>query len=148
MPKKQTNSETKFETSVDSLHRSETNKIIAGVAGGLGEYFGIDPTIIRIIFIIISIFGGSGILLYLILWLIIPKESDTNPKETLHSNLAEMKIRARSLGEGSKSLWGIVIILLGIIFLLNNFDFGINLGRLWPVILIAFGLLVLNKDGK
>ena len=58
------------------LYRSAKNKIIAGICGGMGEFLNVDPTIIRIIWIILSLTYGSGILLYLILWLVIPK----NPK--------------------------------------------------------------------
>lgn len=54
------------------LYRSKSNKVIAGICGGLGEYFNIDPVIIRVIFAVFTVFGGSGILLYLILWIIIP----------------------------------------------------------------------------
>ncbi len=56
------------------LYRSLKNRVIAGVAGGLGEYLNIDPVVIRIIFIVLTVFSGSGVLLYLIMWLIIPDE--------------------------------------------------------------------------
>jgi phage shock protein PspC (stress-responsive transcriptional regulator) len=49
---------------------SEDNKVIGGVCGGLGEYFDIDPDKIRIGFVVFSLLGGSGILVYLILWII------------------------------------------------------------------------------
>ncbi|MCK6581033.1 MAG: PspC domain-containing protein [Anaerolineae bacterium] len=55
------------------LLRSRTNRQIAGVCGGLGEYFGIDPTLLRIAFILMVVFGGSGLLLYIILALVIPE---------------------------------------------------------------------------
>ena len=54
------------------LYRSNSNKMIAGVCGGLGEYFDIDPTIVRLVFLIVVFFGGSGILLYLIGAIVIP----------------------------------------------------------------------------
>lgn len=55
------------------LYRSSTNKKIAGVCGGLAEYFGIDATVIRVIFIILLLPGGlPGIIPYLILWVIMP----------------------------------------------------------------------------
>ncbi len=59
------------------LYRSETDKILGGVAGGLGEYFDIDPNIIRAIFVILAVFGGSGIVIYLILWVLLPTKSST-----------------------------------------------------------------------
>ena len=56
------------------LTRSKTNIKIAGVAGGIGEYFGVDPTFVRLIFVILAIPGGiPGVLLYLLCMLIIPK---------------------------------------------------------------------------
>ncbi len=57
------------------LYRSNTDKMIAGVCGGLGQYFGVDPTLIRLIFALLVVFGvGSGILLYLILAIGMPLE--------------------------------------------------------------------------
>lgn len=50
--------------------------MIAGVCGGIGEYFDVDPTIVRIIWVLVVLFGGSGILVYIILWIVIPTESD------------------------------------------------------------------------
>ena len=54
------------------LYRSETNRWLLGVCGGLGEYFNVDPTLIRILFIVFALVFGGGLLLYLILWIIMP----------------------------------------------------------------------------
>ena len=51
------------------------NKMVAGVCSGLGEYLGIDPTIVRIVYVLMILFGGFGLLLYVILWLVMPKPS-------------------------------------------------------------------------
>jgi phage shock protein C len=56
------------------LYRSNREKMIAGVCGGLANYFGIDPTIVRLIFILLFFAPPSGILIYLIMWLITPLE--------------------------------------------------------------------------
>lgn len=56
----------------NKLYRSETDKMIGGVCGGLGEYFQIDSTIIRLLWAALVLVGGSGILLYLIAWILIP----------------------------------------------------------------------------
>jgi len=57
------------------LARSRSNRVIAGVCGGLGQYFGVNPLIFRILFILIAAPGGiPGILLYLILWLVMPEQ--------------------------------------------------------------------------
>lgn len=57
------------------LYRSQTEKMIAGVCGGLGEYLNLDPTIVRLIFVLLFFLGGHGILVYLVLWLVMPLEA-------------------------------------------------------------------------
>ena len=54
------------------LYRSNEHKMIAGVCGGLGEYFDMDPTIVRLIVVAAALIGGSGLLAYLLAWIIIP----------------------------------------------------------------------------
>jgi phage shock protein C len=54
------------------LYRSRKDKMIAGVCGGLADYFKIDPSVIRIIFIAFLLFGGSALLVYLVMWFVIP----------------------------------------------------------------------------
>lgn len=54
------------------LVRSRANRTVAGVCGGIAEYYGWDPTIVRVAWIVLTLLGGSGILLYLILWLVMP----------------------------------------------------------------------------
>lgn len=59
------------------LYLSDTDKKLGGVCGGLGEYFEKDPTLVRIIFILIILFSfGFGVLAYLLMWLIIPRRSN------------------------------------------------------------------------
>ncbi len=61
------------------LYRSQKNKVLAGICGGIGERFGIDPTIVRVIWVVISFFLGyfiGGLVLYIILIFIIPQEPD------------------------------------------------------------------------
>jgi phage shock protein C len=57
------------------LYRSNTNRMLAGVCGGLAEYFNLDPTLIRVLFIVLAVLGGSGVVLYLAMWIIVPKEA-------------------------------------------------------------------------
>lgn len=56
------------------LYRSRKERMIAGVCGGLGEYFGIDPTLVRLLFVIGTLFGGPGLLAYLIMLIVVPEE--------------------------------------------------------------------------
>jgi phage shock protein C len=56
------------------LYRSKTNRKLAGVCGGLAQYFNIDATMIRVLFILLAVLGGSGLVLYVAMWIIVPKE--------------------------------------------------------------------------
>ncbi len=56
------------------LHLSSKDKKLGGVCGGLGEYFDIDPTLVRIFFLFFTLAGGGGLLLYLLIWIITPKD--------------------------------------------------------------------------
>lgn len=62
------------------LYRSQTEKMIGGVCGGLGEVLDIDPTIVRVVFVLLGLLGGHGVLLYIILWLIMPRQDQIKPE--------------------------------------------------------------------
>jgi phage shock protein C len=57
------------------LRRSKNDAMIAGVAGGIAEYFNVDPVLIRLAFVLTAVLGGPGLLIYIIMWIIMP-ESD------------------------------------------------------------------------
>ena len=56
------------------LYRSRTNRKLAGICGGLGQYFNVDATLLRVLFVLLAVLGGSGLILYLALWIIVPRE--------------------------------------------------------------------------
>lgn len=62
----------------ERIYLSTTNKKIAGVCGGIGEYFGIDPTVIRLLWVLTIFLDGIGILAYFIAWIIMPRRSKCN----------------------------------------------------------------------
>lgn len=66
------------------LRRSRKNRIIAGVCGGFAEYFGVDPTLVRLIWVLITLAWGAGLLLYIIAWLIMPEEEGETESEKNH----------------------------------------------------------------
>jgi len=119
--------------------------MIGGVAGGLGEYFGIDPVIVRIIFVLLALATGTGVLLYVILWVVMPEApaemtADGYAPVTYH----KMDARERSL------LVGGVLIALGLIFLMKelNLWWWLQIWRLWPLLLVAAGLALLIDRGR
>lgn len=58
------------------LYRSREERMFAGICGGLGEYFSVDPTLIRVLFVLLGLVVGGGILAYLILWILVPLEPE------------------------------------------------------------------------
>lgn len=143
------------------LYKSQTDKVIAGVCGGLGEYLGIDPIVIRIIFILMAFANGIGVLAYIVMMIALPEANSTETsKETIKNNANEIGARVKDAfvnvtteanGENAKKLWGILLLIAGAVFLLANFDidFGFDFWRFWPVIIIAVGvyLLIRRNDG-
>ena len=82
------------------LYRSETERMIAGVCGGLGAYFKIDPTLVRLIFAIAFLVGfGSPGLLYLLLWIVMPNESqaNSNSQDRIREGVQEMADKTRQV---------------------------------------------------
>ncbi len=140
------------------LYRSVTDKMIGGVCGGLAEYFDVDPVIVRLIFVLAVIFGGSGILAYLILWIIIPQrpyiitpynsqskdensEQKNETKSNFESNINPVSYRKK----GTTSLAGILLIVIGVIFLMDNFIPHFHFKDFWPLILIGLGIAIIMK---
>jgi len=58
------------------LYRSRTDRKLAGVCGGLAQYFNADPTLIRVLFVVLALLGGPGLVIYLVLWIIVPEEPE------------------------------------------------------------------------
>lgn len=143
--------------------------MIAGVCAGLADYFAIDPVIIRIAFVLLSFAHGLGILLYIVLWLLVPEkplESEEEgempapkaPKKEkaiphdepleVKIDLEELRSRRQARRERSGVTAGLLLVALGTIFLIQNFIPDLSIGRLWPVLLLALGLGMVWKASR
>jgi phage shock protein C len=123
------------------LRRSRDDRVIAGVCGGLGRYFGIDPVILRLVFVVLLLAGGSGILLYGVGWLAIPEERPGD-------ELGEPAREGERHGGGAEVI-GIALVVLGAFFLLREaFPDAFDSDYVWPVLLIVIGLVVLARAAK
>lgn len=140
------------------LYRSAKSKVFGGVAGGIAEYFDIDPIIIRLLFVIIAFAGGGGVIVYLILWIALPLEpimpytmnmgsgepfNAGNPGEQTttdfnagNSNPFNVPVKPENR---NSLIGGIVLISLGLIFLANRFIPNIDFSDLWPLVLVILG---------
>lgn len=144
------------------LMRSQSNRMVAGVCGGLGEYLGIDPTFIRIFFLLLVFGEGAGVLIYMVLWILLPVQGreGSDPGSTVQQNTEEISVRARELGQEMSSglrgsnrqvslLVGVALVLVGIVYLLENLNLTwfawLRFSTLWPVLLILGGAVLLYR---
>jgi phage shock protein PspC (stress-responsive transcriptional regulator) len=120
------------------LYRSNTQRVVAGVAGGLGEYFAVDPVWFRIGFVFLALAGGSGILIYLLMWLIIQPQPDGYVASAEPVSPAKGSI-----------IVGVVFMLVGTIALVNTVAPWMG-QYIWPIIFVMVGLALLigglNRD--
>jgi phage shock protein C len=127
------------------LFRSVNDNIIAGVCGGLAEYFQIDSLLIRIIFILLAIGGGSGLLIYLILWLVVPKETEKEKDKSMAKEISarqDKKIKRKRI-----NILGVVLILVGLTALWNQiFPKMVDWNIFWPITLVFVGILLIFRD--
>jgi phage shock protein C len=134
------------------LYRSRTHKVIGGVAGGIGEYLDIDPVLARIVFIIALFAGGAGVIAYIIAWIIIPEQPRENtmtmppdPQQTNVSPQPAQPSKPEEIHRHGGIVGGLVLLVLGLLFLGQNFLPDFEFGDWWPLILVAIGAGLLYK---
>ncbi len=134
------------------LYRSSTHRVIGGVAGGLGEYLDVDPVLLRILFVVAFLAGGVGIVAYIIAWIIIPEQPRENamsmPPDPQQTNIPPQPQQPPKYDEGHRRgsiVGGLVLLVLGLLFLGQNFLPDFNFGDWWPLILVAIGAGLLYK---
>ncbi len=158
----------------DRLHKSSTNRVIAGVCGGLGEYFEVDATIVRLLFVLLAIFHGIGVLAYIVLWIVMPRETSLEmaPRDVVRENISGIREEAERLGDQFRAgpaaaqvdtpgvaprtvanrqlLAGIVLLVLGVLFLMDNLHifWWFTWGQIWPVVLIIIGAFLVYDRSR
>ena len=155
------------------LYRTVQGRVVGGVAGGLADYFGMDPSIVRFIFVLLVLFGGSGVLLYIILWVILPEKNTYNTFTGYAPNAPPPSSSGSGVGEAydgfeqgkpykadneiyghvtearekkkmeGSLIGGAILIVLGLIFLAQRFIPHIHFRSLWPILLISLGLILI-----
>jgi len=126
------------------LYKSSQNRVIDGVCGGLGEYFAVDPTLIRIGWVILALLWGSGIVAYVVATIVMPRRSEEKAEE-------------RAWEEGGPNpriWWGVLLMLAGLVLLINIYIprpyhlwfWWRPLGSLWPLFLVVIGLWILGSQ--
>ena len=145
------------------LHRTTEGCVFAGVCAGLGEYFNIDPIIFRILFVLLAMTNGAGIIIYLILMILLPKKTNEDMGESVMREnakdlLDDLKTGAKKIAQDmkienpvgkkdNKDLMGILIIIFGFVLFFNQI-FPMHWFRwdlFWPLIVIFIGFWILFK---
>lgn len=181
------------------LFRNEHDKVLAGVSSGIAEYMEVDVTIIRLLFVLSTIFlVGTGVLVYIVMWIIVPVNNDptkrfskfndffkgqpNNPfstpgsfsqappapkpeqpasssswtSSTINEDPFNFGAKAEDLNkvfpktnnETGRTVGGLFLLVIGIYFLMNEFDiipFWFSLGKLWPLVFVAIGASFIMK---
>jgi phage shock protein C len=116
---------------VKRLYKSRTDRMIDGVCGGIAKYLNLDPTLVRIAWVLLTLLGGSGILLYIIAMIIMPKEPYTMAAATGEPPSPDKATMQQAATPSRKDslFWGILLIVVGIVLFLNNV--GLDFWRFW-----------------
>jgi len=183
------------------LLRNMHDKVIAGVSSGIAEYMQVDVTIIRLLFVLSTIFlFGTGILVYLVMWIIVPENYDPAARFSKFNDYFKDAGKASSFNaagfaqpskesepviptentspnwtssfgnkgyaepkaandfklypkdnETGRTVGGLFLLVIGIYFMLNEFDiipFWFSLSKLWPLIFVAIGLSFILKSKR
>lgn len=157
------------------LYRSTKDKMVGGVCGGLAAYFGVDATLIRLLWAFTTLLYGAGVLAYIVAWIIIPEAPKTGMAAGKASSLADTAPPGHGeAGEGTaatggpgeaiagagnpeaeegeahpegRKIAGIILVLIGAYFLLRNLLPPLPWGQIWPLVLVIIGLgLILGRQ--
>lgn len=140
--------------SENRLTRSGSDKIVAGVCGGLAEYLGIESVYVRLAFIVLLFASGIGIPIYILLWVVMPEGSGTAVpgNDVVQKNIDDLGETVQTGMDriGRPGTFGIVLILLGLYFLLNEIGLLGWLGSalFWSLLLIGGGVFLLARRGS
>ena len=123
------------------LYRSRNNSMIAGVCAGLGQYLSVDPTIVRLVFVLLAFYNLLGVWVYIVLAVVMPVAPEDFEESFQQFSLTENTQTVRVLGGG--------LILLGVLAFLSTLDFRLfawlNLSNFWPALIILLGVMLLVR---
>lgn len=130
--------------------------MIAGVCGGLGEYFEIDPVLVRIIFVVLTLAGAAGVWIYLLLWIVIPNKGDASEsmEEQVKKNAQEIGDRVTKVTKtvqqdrNARMVLGSFVVFVGVFLILANLGIlsWFRFDLIWPIILVVCGIYIILKQ--
>jgi len=153
------------------LTRDQKHAVLGGVAAGFGNYFGVDPVLVRLVFILLAFLNGFGLVAYAVAWVIMPRQDETAgdsgaaAKENAPVDRLVEKVRQAGervadefqrlpvdTGRG-RVVAGTILILLGVLFLLDRLSWWYwprwaRLANLWPIIIIVIGVSLILEAAR
>jgi len=127
------------------LYKSRRDKMIDGVCGGIAEYFNVDATIIRILFVAMAFLGGAGVILYLVGMVLMP----ANPEHLASGAVLAGREKNLTL------VWGSILVVLGVVLLLSNLGlfafyrvWEMSWGIVFAAALILLGLAIISRERR
>ena len=137
----------------DKLYRSRRVRVFGGIAGGLAQYFNLDPVLVRVLFVVVTLLHGFGILLYIILWIVVPEEpfeiayqvktddqkkteGQSSPDTSMNFDGSQSFPPKRSSG---RIVVGIVLIVIGLIFFADRIIPSFDLRDVLPIAFVLIG---------
>jgi phage shock protein C len=131
---------------VKRLYRSRNDKMIAGVCGGIAEYFDIDPVIVRLVTVLLLFANGIGLIMYIIAWIFVPE----NPEQQSTKKTKAEKVfkRIASHPRDGSVLLGMVLLVIGGLLLIKNLFSWFDFAYVWAFGLVILGIYMLMRRRK
>ncbi|MBG7609859.1 MAG: PspC domain-containing protein [Anaerolineae bacterium] len=149
------------------LYRSQKDRMLGGVCGGLGDYLGIDSTLVRLFFVLLVMGSGVGVLIYLALWIVAPDETQiangTTWGENFKDSTKDFGGRARAVGEEfgqavrtphpkAGTIIGVALIIAGSLLFIDNLSipwlWWFSFDVLWPGLLVLGGSILIFRRAQ
>ena len=127
------------------FYRDSKNKVLGGVCSGLANYFNLDVALLRVLFVVAFLFASFGFWLYIILWIVAPTDGQQTMDQESETKQMPM---SESVSATSSLIAGIAVMLIGVIFLINNFIPISWVWKLWPLILVVIGVVMIVNASK
>lgn len=147
----------------NKLYRSQTDKMLGGVCAGLGKYLRVDITIVRLFFVVLTMVGGFGPVLYFILWIVVPLEGHEFKGQTPQFDGEDLKDRAgmvrddfvnaiSSPNKNTTRFIGIALVLMGGFLVLKQLNVSwlswLNSGVIWAGLILLAGVALLVRGSR
>jgi len=137
------------------LYKSSSDKVLAGVCGGIGEYFAVDSVIIRLLWVVFTLMGGAGLIAYIIAAIIIPRDESYNSIEDSYTRTDNVssgdRAERRDSRESSRStslVLGAILVMFGAFVLMKDFIPWIPKDVFLAAVLIGLGIFFLVRKNK